>query len=136
MEDGRFARSSGNMNQRGKQVLQDYLEHIQLAIRRIQRYLEGIDQAGFLANEEKQDAVIRNLEIIGEASENIRRNFPDFAKERPDFPLKPAYGMRNALAHGYFKVDLEVVWKTIEKDLPQLETQVAGALASLTPNSE
>ena len=90
------------MSQRSKQSPQEYLEHIQQAIARIQRYLVDIDHATFLANEEKQDAVIRNLEVIGEASENIRRHFPDFAGQHPDFPLKAAYGMRNALTHGYF----------------------------------
>lgn len=79
------------MSKQNKQALQDYLEHIQQAIERIQRYLVDIDQAGFLANEEKQDVVIRNLEIIGEASENIRRNFPDFAEQHPDFPLQSAF---------------------------------------------
>jgi uncharacterized protein with HEPN domain len=123
------------MSKRDQQALQDYLEHIQQAIERIQRYLVDRDHAGFLANEEKQDAVIRNLEIIGEASENIRRNFPDFAGQYPGFPLKSAYGMRNALAHGYFKIDLDVVWRTIERDLPLLQVQVTGVLESLTPNS-
>lgn len=123
------------MSKRGKQGLQDYLEHIQQSVRRIQRYLLDIDHAGFLANEEKQDAVIRNLEIIGEAAENIRRNFPDFAEKHSEFPLKAAYGMRNALAHGYFKVDLDVVWKTLEKDLPVLEAQTNDVLGSLTPSS-
>jgi uncharacterized protein with HEPN domain len=123
------------MSRRDRQALQEYLEHIQQAIERVQRYLADFDHAGFLANEEKQDAVIRNLEIIGEASEKIRRNFPDFAGQYPDFPLKSAYGMRNALAHGYFKVDLDVVWRTAERDLPLLQVQVAGVLESLTPNS-
>ena len=65
------------MSKRNKQILQDYLEHIQAAIRRIQRYLVDINHGGFLANEEKQDAVIRNLEIIGEAAENIGAVFPN-----------------------------------------------------------
>ncbi len=88
------------MNRRDRLALRDYLEHIQQAIGRIQRYLADIDRAGFLANEEKQDAVIRNLEIIGEAAANIQRHFPDFSTQYPDFPLKAAYGTRNALAHG------------------------------------
>lgn len=121
------------MSRRDKQALQDYLEHIQQAVARIQRYLIAIDQAAFLANDEKQDAVIRNLEIIGEASENIRRSFPEFARQFPDFPLKAAYGMRNALAHGYFKVDMSVVWKTVERELPLLAIQVENAIAALAP---
>ncbi len=122
------------MSRRDELALRDYLEHIQQAIDRIQRYLEEIDHAGFLANEEKQDAVIRNLEIIGEAAGNIQRHFPDFATMHPDFPLKAAYGMRNVLSHGYFKVDLNMVWRTAERDLPQLARQVTEAMASICEN--
>jgi uncharacterized protein with HEPN domain len=62
------------MSRRDELALRSYLEHIQQAIGRIQRYLQDIDHARFLANEEKQDAVIRNLEIIGEAAGNIQRH--------------------------------------------------------------
>ena len=120
------------MSRRDELALRDYLGHIQQAIARIQRYLADIDHATFLVNEEKQDAVIRNLEIIGEAAGNIQRHFPDFATEHPDFPLRAAYGTRNALAHGYFKVDLDVVWKTVERDLPMLEVQVSEVIQSLS----
>ncbi len=120
------------MSKRDTRSLQDYLEHIQQAIGRIQRYLVDIDRAAFLTNEEKQDAVIRNLEIIGEAAGNIQHHFPEFAGQFPEFPLKAAYGTRNALAHGYFKVDLDVVWKTVERDLPLLGVQIDEILRSLT----
>ena len=122
------------MSKRDELALVDYLEHIQQAIGRIQRYLADIDHATFLTNEEKQDAVIRNLEIIGEAAGNIQRHFPDFATQHPDFPLRAAYGIRNVLSHGYFKVDLDVVWKTVERDLPLLETQVEDILQTLRPS--
>lgn len=116
---------------RDELALVDYLQHIHQAIRRIRRYLSNISREAFLENEEKQDAVIRNLEIIGEAAGNIQRHFPDFAKKHPGFPLKAAYGMRNTLTHGYFKVDLNVVWKTVERDLPLLDDQVEKALQAL-----
>jgi uncharacterized protein with HEPN domain len=119
------------VSRRDEQALKDYLEHMRQAISRIQRYLAGIDHAAFLASEEKQDAVIRNLEIIGEAAGNIQRHFSDFAAQHPDFPLKAAYGTRNALAHGYFKVDLDVIWRTVERDLPLLGSQVDDALRAL-----
>lgn len=119
------------MSRRDELALRDYLEHIQQAIGRIQRYLADIDHGAFVTNEEKQDAVIRNLEIIGEAAGNIQRHFPDFAIRFPDFPLKAAYGMRNTLAHGYFKVDLDIIWRTVERDLPLLRTQVDGVLDAL-----
>jgi uncharacterized protein with HEPN domain len=71
-----------------------------------------------------QDAVIRNFEIIGEASRNIERLFPEFIKEHTDIPFIDAYEMRNALSHGYFKVDLDILWKTIQVNLPDLKVQI------------
>ncbi len=116
---------------RDKRRLVDYLGHILQAIERIGRYTEDMGETAFLVNEMAQDAVVRNFEIIGEASHNIENHFPEFSSSHPELPLAFAYQMRNAVAHGYFKVDLEVVWNTIEKDLPQLEAQVAEVLASL-----
>lgn len=109
---------------RDKQRLADYLSHILEAIARIHRYTDDVTDWAFLQNELLQDAVIRNFEIIGEASRNIERHYPEFAAAHPEVPLAFAYEMRNALAHGYFKVDLEIVWKTIERDLPVLAEQV------------
>lgn len=88
----------------------------------------------FLENQMAQDAVIRNFEIIGEASNNIEKHYqhyPEFAAEHPELPLAFAYQMRNAVAHGYFKVDLEIVWKTIHSDLPGLYQQVQQVLEDL-----
>lgn len=109
---------------RDSQRLSDYLDHILQAIERIQRYTEGMDETAFIQSEMTQDAVIRNFEIIGEASRNIERDYPEFAAVHPKLPLAFAYEMRNALAHGYFQVDLGIVWKTIETDLPDLQAQV------------
>lgn len=111
------------------QRLQDYLSHILEAIERIDRYTEGMAERAFLENEMARDAVIRNFEIIGEASHNIETHYPEFASAHPELPLAFAYQMRNAVAHGYFKVDFEIVWKTIHNDLPGLNQQVQKALA-------
>jgi uncharacterized protein with HEPN domain len=120
---------------RNQQRLQDYLAHIIQATQRIHHYTEDIDEVGFLDNELVQDAVIRNIEIIGEASNNIDKYHQDFAKLHPELPLVFAYEMRNAVAHGYFKVDLEIVWKTIKNDLPQLEQQTKDVLQQLVDQS-
>ena len=111
--------------------VRDYLEHIELAIARIRRYLAGLDRTSFLASEEKQDAVIRNIEIIGEAAQSIRRRHPEFAARHPEIPWGGVYGMRNAIAHGYFTVDLDVVWKTVCEDLPTLAEQVRALRGAL-----
>lgn len=103
-----------------RQRLVDYLAHILEAIERIDRYCADTDEAAFLDNELIQDAVIRNFEIIGEASHNIEKRYPKFAHQHPELPLAVAYQMRNAVAHGYFKVDLVIVWKTIQTDLSEL----------------
>lgn len=109
----------------------DYIEHILKAIERIDRYTADMDEAGFLGSELVQDAVIRNIEIIGEASNNIQRVAPEFAAQHDDIPWMVMYTMRNRVSHGYDKVDLEIVWKTIQGDLPGLFEQVEAALANL-----
>jgi len=101
----------------------DYLAHILEAIDRIERYIADVGYEDFVGREMVQDAVVRNLEIIGEACRNIERSSPDFAGRHPDLPLKAASEMRNALAHGYFGVDLAIVWRTIRTDLPALRQQ-------------
>jgi uncharacterized protein with HEPN domain len=104
--------------------LANYLAHILEAIERIEEYVSDMDELSFLENKMVQDAVIRNLEIIGEASNNIEKRFPQFAATHPQLPLSSAYQMRNAIAHGYFKVDLEIIWKTIHRELPGLHAQI------------
>ncbi len=109
----------------------DYLGHILKAIERIDRYTADMDEMGFLNSELVQDAVIRNIEIIGEASNNIQSGAPEFAALHDDIPWQVMYTMRNRVSHGYDKVDLEIVWKTIQGDLPGLYSQVQLVLADL-----
>ena len=116
---------------RDLQRLPDYLAHILEAIERIDRYTEDMDELAFLDNQMAQDAVVRNFEIIGEASNNIEKHYPEFAAAHPELPLASAYQMRNAVAHGYFKVDFEIVWKTIHSNLPELCQQVKAALETI-----
>ena len=100
--------------------LPDFLDLLLEAIARIERYAAPLDFDGFAADEMAQDAIIRNLEIIGEACRNIVRVDPGFAARHPDLPIRAAQEMRNVLAHGYFGVDLAVVWSTVKSDLPAL----------------
>ncbi len=111
-----------------KQRLINYLKHILEAILKIDRYIEDLTEIAFLENELIQDAVIRNIEIVGEASRNIEKHYPEFCHKNSHIPFASAYQMRNAIAHGYFKVDYEIVWNTIENYLPELYQQVQAAL--------
>jgi uncharacterized protein with HEPN domain len=105
----------------------DYLDHILEAVERIERYTSGIAFEDFSGNPMMQDAVIRNIEIIGEACRNIERADPDFAMRNPGFSLRAARSMRNVLAHAYFGVDVAVVWRTVQTSLPTLKEQVRSA---------
>ncbi len=109
----------------------DYLGHILKAIERIDRYTADMDEVAFLNSELVQDDVIRNIEIVGEASNNIQRVAPEFAAQHDDIPWLVMYTMRNRVSHGYDKVDLEIVWKTVQSDLPGLYQLVQSALAGL-----
>jgi uncharacterized protein with HEPN domain len=115
---------------RDERRLDDYLAHILEAIERIENYVSGMDEPAFIANQMVQDAVIRNFEIIGEASHNIEKHCPAFAIAHPELPLASAYEMRNSIAPGYFKVDLKIVWNTICNDLPGLFALVKAAAKS------
>ncbi len=112
--------------------LLDYLNHILEAIARIDEYTSDIDEVTFLEAKIVQDAVIRNFENIGEASHNIQKYFPSFVESNPDIHFVVAYQMRNALSHGYFSVDLEIVWKTIHTNLTPLQTKIQQAIFKLT----
>jgi uncharacterized protein with HEPN domain len=109
----------------------DYLGHILEAIERIYRYTQDIDEVGFLENQMVQDAVLRNIENIGEAAKNIERTAPEFATRHAEVPWAVIYAMRNRISHGYFKVDLEIVWKMLERDLPELAEQIARLVDTL-----
>jgi uncharacterized protein with HEPN domain len=115
--------------------VQDYLEHIREGIERIQRYVGGMDHAAFFQNEMVQDAVIRNIEIIGEASNNIRKSDPDFVEQRSAIPWAAMYAMRNRVSHAYHEVDLDILWKTVQNDLSPIYQQVVELLESVNGSS-
>ena len=105
----------------------DYLGHILEAIERIEEYVSDMDEMAFLDSKLVQDAVCRNIEIIGEASNNILRVEPSFAAQHDHIPWQVMYAMRNRLSHGYDQVDFEMVWRTICNDLPHLYKLVQAA---------
>jgi uncharacterized protein with HEPN domain len=94
-----------------------YIEHIQNCARKILSYTKGMDEDAFLSNEIVQDAVIRNFEIIGEASKQLSE---DFKKEHEQIPWKEMAGMRDILIHDYIGTDLWAVWNTVTQYIPEL----------------
>lgn len=94
-----------------------YLGHIVDAISKIQAYLQGKSYDEFVSSEQLVDAVVRRLEIIGEASSNIDAAF---LKKHPEIPAGDMIGMRNRLIHKYFGVKKDITWDTCQEDLPKL----------------
>lgn len=107
---------------------EEYLQHVLEAVEKIVRYTGVLDKSAFLADDKTQDAVIRNLEIIGEASRRIIEECPGFAGRHAEVPWKKIYAMRNRLSHGYFETNLDIVWDTVRQSLPELERQVRQIL--------
>ena len=107
----------------------EYLRHRLEAARRIAGYIEGFDQSAFAGDARTQDAVIRNLEIIGEAARSVLNHDPDFAAMHAGIPWVVAYRMRNALSHGYADVDMTTVWSTARRNVPDLERKLSELLA-------
>ena len=110
--------------------LADYLGHILDAIERCHEYVADMDEFAFLTDRKTQDAVVRVIEVIGEASNNVRKQYPEVVDAHPEIPFAKAVGMCNVLSHGYFQVDLEAVWKVINADLQPLHEAVRGLLES------
>lgn len=98
-----------------------YLLHINEAIKKINKYSKNADFESFSSNEMMQDAVIRQLEIIGEAAVNLSDEFKMSYKK---VEWRYIIGMRNRLIHNYIGVDLAAVWETIIKDIPILKKQI------------
>jgi|CZCB01.1.fsa_nt_gi uncharacterized protein with HEPN domain len=105
-----------------------YLEDIIHCIEKIEQYTEKLSYEEFTKNSLVIDAVIRNLEVIGEATRNVPE---EITQHYPDVPWKSMIGLRNILIHEYFGVDLEIVWEIIKYDLPNTKPLVSHVLEKL-----
>ena len=104
--------------------LPDYLDHLQQAAADACGFVAGMAKEDFLADKRTQQAVIMSLVIIGEAATKVMDGHAGFAQSHPQVPWRHMRGMRNRIAHGYFDINLDVVWDTVQAALPALLTQL------------
>ncbi len=105
-----------------------YLKHILDVISDVEQFIQGVSEEEFFGNREKQYAVLRALEIIGEATKNLSS---ELKAKNPDTDWKNIAGMRDKLIHAYFGVNLPLVWETTKNDLPKLKKVTQKKLEEL-----
>ena len=104
--------------------LPDYLDHIQQAATDARSFVEGMAKDDFLADKRTQQAVIMSLIVIGEAATKVMDGYVEFTQAHADVPWRSMRNMRNRMAHGYFDINLDVVWETVQEWLPALLQQL------------
>ena len=112
------------------QQLPDYLDHMLEAARLACSYVEGIKKTDFMADRRTQQAVILNLIILGEAATKLLAQHERFCARHAEVPWRNMKGMRNRIAHGYFDVNLDLVWDTVQTAMPRLVEQLPAVHAA------
>lgn len=104
--------------------LSDYLDHMKLAATEACSFVEGMPKEDFLEDKRTQQAVVMSLIIIGESAKKIIEGYGEFAEKYTEVPWHNMRGMRNRIAHGYFDINFDVVWDTVQTALPALLKQL------------
>jgi len=106
--------------------IEDYLNHIEESAALASSYIVGMTKESFLADRKTQQAVIYNILIIGEAATQVINEYPDFVTAHSDIPWREMRGIRNRMAHGYFELNMTIIWDTVTIYLEKLSQQIAS----------
>ncbi len=104
-----------------KRNIKLYIDDVKEAVAKIEEYSKGLSFDKFKKNDLVIDAIVRNLGVLGEAAKNVPT---DFKEKYKDIPWRKIAGMRNIVVHEYFSVDSEILWKTIQQDIPELKKMI------------
>jgi uncharacterized protein with HEPN domain len=104
----------------------EYIDQMLTAANDARRFIDGMSKEDFLADKRTQQAVVISLVIIGEAAARIKDKHSQFVADNSEIPWRGMRGMRNRVTHGYFDIDLNVVWATTQTALPDLLSQLDG----------
>lgn len=115
--------------------LADYLDHMEQAASDACGFVEGLTKDDFLADKRTQQAIIMSLIIIGEAVTKVMDGHAEFTRAHSQVPWRNMRGMRNRIAHGYFDINLDVVWDTVKTALPELLKQLPAVRKSADDES-
>jgi uncharacterized protein with HEPN domain len=116
--------------------LPDYLDHIQQAAVDARSFVEGLAKDDFLADKRTQQAVIMSLIIIGEAATKVMDGYAEFSQAHSEVPWRSMRNMRNRMAHGYFDINLDVVWETAQEWLLALLKQLPAVRRAAEDQSD
>jgi uncharacterized protein with HEPN domain len=108
-----------------KREYMDYLLDIYNSINDVDSFIKGMTYKDFILDRKTSNAVIRSIEVIGEAAHQIPKNIQD---KYPSIPWKEMIGMRNKIIHEYFGINYKIVWKTAKQSIPKLKTQLAKVI--------
>ena len=103
--------------------VQTFIEHMIDSIEKISEFTKNVNEDDFSSNIQLQDAVVRRIEIIGEAAKNIPK---DFIQKHNNIPWKEIIGTRDKIIHHYFGINLDIVWNIVKNDLPDLKKKLEG----------
>lgn len=110
--------------------LSEYLDHMRQSATDACGFVDGLTKDDFLADKRTQQAVIMSIIILGEAATKVMDNYADFTQAHTEVPWRSMRGMRNRIAHGYFDINLDVVWDTVQMALPGLLKQLPAVRRS------